>query len=187
MSTDTTDTTTDEPDTGTDEPDTDTTTTDEVDAWTPPDKETYDKLSARAVKAVERAQQRDKLLREAQAEIKKLKDPDATDTEPDPIAQANVRLVKASARTALATAGVTDRGEQAAVLAVLNLSDVEVDEDGEVDTDAIDTRIGELRRIFGGKAAAKRAPRLDTRDKGGSGGGDTNPDSARRRAFLSGR
>lgn len=136
-----------------------------------------------------RAAARDRKLREAQAEIAKLKAKDEGG-EPDKEAMANAKLVASAARTQLASAGITDREDQRAVIGLLRLDDIEVDEDGEVDEEALEERLAELRRILGAKGPTptKRTPRVDTRDRGGSGKETAaDPDSARFRRILGAR
>jgi hypothetical protein len=71
------------------------------------------------------------------------------------------------------------------VLDVINLSGIEVDEDGEVDTDALESAVENLRRIFGGTAPEKkRAPKMTTRDRGGSVSQPVDPDASRYAQFL---
>jgi len=168
-----------EPDTTTDDGEEPDTTTEEPDAWTPPDKAAWDKLN-------EKAKTRDQKLREAQAEIRRLKSPDSADNEPDPVSVANARIIRAEAKSVLAAAGITDRADVSAVLGVLNLSSIEVDDDGEVDSDALEEVVERLRKAFGGAPTRPRPPRLDTRDRGGSRGEPVDPDTARRRRFLTG-
>jgi len=169
-----------QPDAEPDEADTTTETdTAEEDTWTPPDRAAWDKLT-------EKAKTRDQKLREAQAKIKKLESPDSKDATPDPVSVANARIVRAEAKSVLAAAGITDRGDVSAVLGVLDLSSIEVDDDGEVDSDALEEVVERLRRAFGGAPTRPRPPRLDTRDRGGSRGEPVDPDTARRRRFLTG-
>jgi hypothetical protein len=183
MSTDTTTDTAGQ--SGTDEEELDTgPDTEEKDEWTPPDKATFDALSEKAKKAADKAAERDKKLREAQAKIKKLESPDSKDTDPDPVSKANARIVRAEAKSVLAANGV-DKADLAVVLDVLNLSGVEVDDDGEVDTDALESAVDNLRRIFGGSAPEKKkVPKVVTRDRGGSSNTPADPDSSRYQQFL---
>lgn len=143
--------------------------------------------SAEVEKWKKRASARDRRLREAQAEIARLKAKEEGGEEPDKETKANAKLVASAARTQLAAAGITDRDDQRAVIGLLRLDDIEVDEDGEVDEEALEERLAELRRILGAKgpAPAKRTPRVDTRDKGAGGKpAETDPDSARFRRIL---
>lgn len=179
MSEDTTDTTGTEPD----EVDTTTDTTDTEETepeWTPPDKAAWDKIKAKADKAAER----DKLLRAAQAEIKALKGGADKPAEPSEADKLREGMKRTAARTALVSAGVTDKADQATLLDVLKLDAVELDDDGEPDTDELETRLAELRRILGAPAPGKRTPRVDTRDKGGRNMEPTNPDQARWRRIM---
>jgi hypothetical protein len=144
-------------------------------------------------RAVEKYQRRDAALRKAQAEIKALKaaqqkDGDPKDPADDPVAKANAKLVRAETRTALAAAGVTDREDQKAVLDALNLTGIEVDDDGP-DADAVEDLVATLRRVFG-KASGEpgkprpRTPRIDTRDRGGSRSTPADPDADRYARIL---
>lgn len=145
--------------------------------------------SAEVEKWKKRAAARDRKLREAQAELAKLRAKEEGN-EPDPVAQANARLVAASARTQLAAAGVTDREDQRAVIGLLRLDDIEVDADGDVDEEAIEERIERLRTILGTKTEKRerRTPRVDTRDKGaGTKDTTTDADSQRYRRILGAR
>jgi hypothetical protein len=149
-----------------------------------PEKDEPGKPDDEVAKWRKRAESRDKKLREAQAELARLKAAQNGGEETDPVATANARLVSAEARTLLAGLGVTDKADQRAVLAVLDLSDVDVDDDGEVDTDAIEERLAELRRVLGGKVDRKRSPRVDTRDRGGRETTPADPDAARYKRIL---
>jgi hypothetical protein len=137
-----------------------------------------------AAKWRKRAERRETKLREAQAELAKLRAEKDGTGEPDRDAIANAKLVNAEARAQLAAAGVTEKDDQRTVIAVLNLSDVEVEENGEVDAEVIEERISELRRIFGKGPAPRRTPRVDTRDRGGKPGEKVDADSARFRRIL---
>lgn len=161
-----------DPNTGGDEED--------QDEWTPPDRETVEKLERTA-------RRRDAALRKAQARIAELEKGqgggDPKDPADDPVAKANAKLVRAEARTALAAAGVTDREDQKVVLEVLNLAGIEVDDDGP-DADAVEELVATLRRVFGKVSGEPgrvrpRTPRVDTRDRGGSKGEPVDPDAAR--------
>lgn len=181
MSTDTTDTVDTEPGTGPDDPDTGPDTTD-----SPPDtvaRAELDKAVARRDKALQTA-------RDLKAQLAELQNKDTDKDKPDPVALANQRIVRAEARTMLATvAGVTDKKDQATVLEMLSLDGIEVDDTGEVDTDALEERVTELRRIFGGPEPVKRkvSARVDTRDRAGSGTGSADPDAERYRRIRAGR
>jgi hypothetical protein len=137
-----------------------------------------------------RAKSRERKLRAAQAELAKLKAEQNGRTEPDPVEIANRRLVRAEAGRTLAAAGITDRGVQRDVLSVLDLSGIAVDEDGEVDTDAIEERIETLQRVFATRdtkdtKGGTRSPKVDTRDRGGRAPGKpADPDEARYSRIL---
>lgn len=135
----------------------------------------------RAIKRRDRAITR---TRELEAELASLRAKDKEGEEPDPVAQANDRLVRSEVRTQLAALGVTDKKDQAAILDVINLDGIEVDKNGEVDEDEVEERLGELRRIFGGKAE-RRVPRTTSpRDKGGNGKTKSDPDRERYERIL---
>jgi hypothetical protein len=145
------------------------------------------KLRAELDKAIKR---RDRALADRRAAREELaKATKSKDDQPDPVAEANSRLVRAEAKSVLAAAGVTDKDDQAAVLDVLHLADIEVDSRGDVDTDAIEDRVARLREIFGGAASNGRRPRprVDTRDKGRSGSSSSDPDSERYKRILNRR
>ncbi|HET9234919.1 MAG TPA: hypothetical protein VFP10_12330 [Candidatus Eisenbacteria bacterium] len=143
------------------------------------------KLRAELTKAARRRDRALQRARDAEARLAKLENKDGKD-EPDPVAEANGRLVRAEAKSVLAAAGVTDREDQAEVLGFLNLSDIEVDSRGDVDTDTLEERVQRLREIFAGTAASngRRRPRVDTRDKGRAGGSASDPDAARYKRIL---
>ena len=170
------------PDTEPETPDApDTPDTGEADEWTPPDKDAWAKLQ-------KTAERRDKALREAQAKIKELSGQQDKPTEPDKDALANTKILRAEARSVLAGTGITDKDDQLAVLDVLRLDGIDVDDDGEPDTEELEERISKLRKAFGGSApAARRVPRVDTRDRGGRTAEPADPDKARRLRFLTGR
>lgn len=103
----------------------------------------------------------------------------------DPVKTANRRLVTASARTVLTAAGVTEKEDQKAVIGFLDLDSISVTDDGDVDEDAIQERVEDLKRIFGkGGGGGRRTPRVDTRDKGGDNGKPQDAASKRRREML---
>ncbi len=148
-----------------------------------PSAEAYKKLEAKA-------NRREAKLREAQARIKELEGAKDGDGEEDPETRANQKLIRASARTALAGAGITDRATQADVLELINLSDIEVDDAGDPDEDEISDRIERLRKALGAapQKATKRTPAgRSSTDRGGSGGEALTPDQIRMRAFLNAR
>lgn len=160
-----------QPDT-TDEPD-----TDEPDEWEPPTREAWAKLQ-------DKAKRRDEKLREAQAKIRELEGK-PEDTEPSEADVLRSGMIRTAGRAVLAGAGITDKADQSALLDAIKLDGIEVDSAGEVDTDELESRIGELRRILGaGQAPARRIPRTDTRDKGGRNAEPTDPDTARYRRIM---
>lgn len=134
----------------------------------------------KAIRRRDRALADKRKLEAELAELKKGKD----EKEADPVEVANRRLVTASARTVLAGLGIAEKADQKAVLEVLRLDDIDVDDEGP-DEDAIEERIGELRRIFGGNSTnGKRVPRsVRTADRG-AGGGQSDPDAARYARIL---
>lgn len=155
---------------------------------------TVESLQADLAKATKDANRRDRALRKAQAEIAALKngpapkDGDQKDpAAPDPEAKANRKLVAGAARVELATLGVA-KEDHADILEVLNLDGIDVDDDGEVDADAVAERIEVLRKAFGGTAPVKplrpRSPRITARDQGGTNGEPVNPDAVRWRRIL---
>ena len=174
MTTDIPTDTPDEPDTTPDAPD-----TNEPDDWTPPDKDAWTKLEQKAAR-------RDKALREAQAKIAELSGAKDKVDEPSEADILREGMKRTAARAVLATSGVTDKEDQSVLLSVLSLDGVEIT-DGEVDTEALEERLSDLRRIFGAPAPAKRTPRVDTRDRGGREPVPTDPDAARYRRFMAGR
>ena len=150
--------------------------TDDAKATVP--KSELDKAVKRRTAALARA-------KKAEDELAKIKAEKEGADKPDPVKVANERLVRQSARTALAAAGITDKDDQKAVLGVLKLDDIDVDDDGP-DEDAIEERIEELRRILGaGKTEKRTTPKtVRTQDKGGKGDTTTDPDAARYKRIL---
>ena len=145
----------------------------------PPSADAYKKLEAKA-------KRREDALRKAQARVKELEAKDSDTPEVSAEDRANQKLVRASAKTVLAGIGVTDRADQAAVLELINLSDIEVDDAGDPDEDEISDRIERLRKALGGKAPTSRnTPRRQTADRGAN---QDNQDatSKRMQAFLRG-
>lgn len=133
------------------------------------------KAIARRDRALRRAQKAEERVKELEAAAKGDKD------KPDPVETANRRLIGASARTVLAGMGVTDKGDQKAVLSVLDLSGIEVDDEDGPDEEAIEEAIENLQRIFGGKAESRRrTPGSVKTNRGGDKSGDkADPDKAR--------
>jgi hypothetical protein len=152
------------------------------------EEETLTPAEVKKLKA--KAARREDALRKSQAELRELKaKAEGGKKDEDPEAKANAKLVRAGARTALAGIGVTDRAVQGDVLELINLSDIEVDKNGDPDEDEILERIERLRDALGSKATppVKRTPARNTSDRGGSNGkGGSDPDSARYQAFLRG-
>ena len=188
------------PDPGTDPKDTDPGQTDPTTdpLADPPEDEdddppTVESLQADLAKATKDSKRRDRELRKAQAELATLKAgtaPPPADGDPadDPVVKANRRLVAASAQVELATVGVA-REDMPDVLEVLNLTGIDVDDDGIVDAEAVAERIETLRKVFAGTAAPRgeprrRTPRASTRDRGGDGGTALTEDQKRWRRVL---
>lgn len=153
-------------------------------------EETAESLKERAEKAEKAAKRRDSALRKAQAELAALRAEKDKPEDEDPVAKANAKLLNASARTVLTAAGITDKDDQKLILSMISLSDVDVDDEDGPDEDAIEEKISDLRRIFGGTSKpprpGSRTPRgVRAPDKGK--GEQADADSARYRRFLSGR
>lgn len=146
-----------------------------------PSAEAYKKLQAKA-------KRREDALRKAQDELKQLKAKAEGAPEEDPEVRANQKLVRASAKTVLASIGVTDRAAQSAVLELINLADIEVDGNGDPDEDEISDRVERLREALGAKQVRQRqTPARQTSDRGGSRSTPLDPDTKRYQEFLSGR
>lgn len=149
-------------------------------------EESPDDLKARLTKAEKAATRRENALRKAQAELAALKEKQDGPEKEDPVAKANARLIAASARTVLAAAGITDKSDQKAVIAALNLSDIEVDDEDGPDEDEIEERLSELSRIFGGTKTARpgsRTPRGVKAPERGK-GETVDADTARYRRII---
>jgi hypothetical protein len=142
-------------------------------------KTELDRAIARRDRALARARKAEAALAAA------TKPKDDGDDKPDPVAEANGRIVRTAAHGILRGLGVTDKDERAAVLDILRLDDIDVDDDG-ADEDAIEDRIDELRRILGAGSgtATKRVPKTKTRDRGGNDDTPADPDAARYRRIL---
>lgn len=156
--------------------------TEETEDEKPPEDEKKDPELQKAIKRRDAALAQKKKAEEERDALREKYEKDKT----DPVAVANSRLVKAEARTVLTAAGITDKGDQAAVMRYLDLASVSVGGDGDVDTADLEGRVEELRDIFGKKAKEpqKRTPRTDTRDKGGDKAKTLDDASRRRRAML---
>lgn len=155
--------------------------------------------SPEVAKLRRKADRRERELRKAQEELAALRkkvDPDSGEPEPSAEERANQKLIRASARTVLAAAGVTDKADQAVLLgngaepALLSLAGVSVDENGDPDEGEIQDRVDRLREIFGAAPPkpARRTPKVTTTDRGGPQGGDTGltEDQKRMRRILRG-
>lgn len=175
MSTDTT-----APDTDTTAPDMDTAAPDAGQDTAAPDADTISRTEFEKVR-----QQRDKL----KSELRELRKPKPADTDTDKPAEPTEadKLRTALARTAgvsvLVKAGVTDEADQTAILSIPGmLSDLDVSDDGTVDTEALSERLDTLRRIFTPKDTRRPAPRIRTGQEQDAGPAD--PDAARYRKIL---
>lgn len=121
----------------------------------------------------------------AEEEAKRLRDKYEPE-KADPVKVANRRLVTAESRVVMTAAGITDREDQQALASFLDLDSVAVDDDGTVDSDAIQERLEKLAGILG-KAAKKTrppVPRVETKDRGGEKAKPTDSATARRKAML---
>ncbi len=162
---------------------------DEDDETEEQEQETPESLKERAEKAEKTAKRRDSALRKAQAELAKLREEKEKPGDEDPVAKANARLLNASARTVLTAAGIADKEDQKLILSMIDLSDVDVDDEDGPDEDAIEEKISDLRRIFGGTSKPERpgsrTPRgVKAPDRGK--GETTDPDASRYRRFMRG-
>jgi hypothetical protein len=91
-----------------------------------------------------------------------------------PSKEDHAKMVKALA--GLTGAGMTKEQAKKAIR-LMDLDSVEVDEDGDAD---VDEALADLKTAFPGLfPAGKRAPRVDTADKGGAGGGTVDKTSQR--------
>jgi len=127
----------------------------------------------KAIKARDRAKNEARRLR---AELDKSKKPD--DDEPDPVAEANVKIVRTAAHGILRGLGIEDKDDRVAVLDLLRLDDVTVDKDG-ADEDEIEERIENLRSILG--AQRKTTARVPRTVKGNRETKETNSDPDKKR------
>lgn len=138
------------------------------------------KAIERRDRALIRARKAEKALADAKAE-KDSKD------KPDPVAAANSRLVRTAAHGVLRGMGVEDKNDRAAVLDMLNLSDIDVDDDG-ADEEAIEDRIEQLRSIFAPKSTVPgRTVPKTVKSKQSTKETTTDPDKARYRRIMGGR
>lgn len=148
------------------------------------------RLSTDLAKAIKRRDAALRQLRQLKEENDRLKIGKEEETKPDAVALANGQLVKAEARTQLAALGITDRAAQRDVLDILNLDGVEVDDTGEVDSDAVEDRISRLAEVFGALKAKEEepkrrpAPRTSTKDRGAKTNETSDPDAARYQRIL---
>jgi hypothetical protein len=123
--------------------------------------------------------------RKLKAQLAEKEKAEKKDDEPDPVAEANSRLVRTAAHGVLRGLGVEDKSDRVEILDLLNLSDVDVDDDG-ADEDAIEEKIETLRRVFGADGKpTRRVPRTTSaKDKGGNSKDTTDPDAARYRRII---
>lgn len=128
----------------------------EPEAWTPPTKEEHEKMKA-ALAA--RKKERD----EAKRELAQLRDKDKNSTQPTP--DPDVKTKRQGVIAALVEAGLT-RDQAKAAVPLIDLSSVEIDEDGDVEAVEHVTR---LRTTFPGLFPTKRTPPVNTQ-----GGRSTN-------------
>lgn len=151
------------------------------DDWTPPDREAWEKLRAKA-------ERREAKLRDAQAELAKLRGEQEQTPEPSEADTLRTGLVRTEGRAILAASGITDRKDQAAVLDAIRLDGIEVDEAGDVDADELEKRITALRRILAPAPSGKPLrPRVSTRDQGGRDATPADPDAARYARIMGAR
>lgn len=126
---------------------------------------------------------RDRALAEARRLKRELEARDKKD-DVDPVAEANQRLVRTAAHGVLRGLGVEDKEDRVEILNMLNLSDIDVDDDG-ADEDAIEEKVELLRRVFGAKSSSpgRNAPR-SVKTKRNEKETTTDPDKARYRRIL---
>lgn len=152
----------------------------------PPEDKGKGKADPELAKAIAR---RDKALADKRAALEKVRELEEklNPGKDDPVAQANRRLIAAEARTVLTGKGITEKADQRAVMDFLALDTVQVDSNGEVDTDAIEERVDSLARVFGKlgtRSGSRGGPRVDTRDRGGDKGKPEDAATRRRREML---
>lgn len=174
------------PDVEPDEPDTGTDTPDEPDTDEPeelPEDHPFRKDMERAAKkrdaAIAKAAKLEERLRELEG---------PKDDEPSEADKLRQGMIRTAGRAVLAGSGITDKKDQSVLLDAIKLDGIEVDESGEVDTEALEDRLADLRRILGaGQSTGRRVPRMDTRDRGGRDSEPTDPDAARYRRIMAQR
>jgi hypothetical protein len=168
------DSTTAEQDTG---QDTEQDTSPDAEQDTSPDAE-QDTVSRDEFRKV--IEQRDKI----KAELRALKKPKPeTPTEPTETDKLRTALARTAGVSVLVRAGITEDADQEAVLSIPGmLSDLDVSDDGMVDTDALAERLDTLRRIFTPKDTRRPVTKIRTASGGDSGPAD--PDAARYRKIL---
>ncbi|HEU4753996.1 MAG TPA: hypothetical protein VFU47_12880 [Armatimonadota bacterium] len=129
--------------------------------------------------------QRDKL----KAKLRELErgQPGKDGQEPEQEPDASVgKFVRLAARTVLKAEGVP-KEHMGTVLDALGLDNLDAGADEEDLADEITERLSALRTALAVPEQRRRAPRVDTRDRGGaSGDAVTDPDRARRLRFLTG-
>ncbi len=135
-----------------------------------------DKPNPELAKAIAR---RDRAISEARRLRKELDEKNKKDEEKDPVAEANGRLVRTAAHGVLRGLGVESKEDRIEILDMLNLSDIDVDEDG-ADEDAIEEKIDLLRRAFGAKSGAPGRTRPNSvKSKRETKETNSDPDAAR--------
>lgn len=171
----------DETDTGTDD-DADDDSDDDDDSGDADKDSKKDPELAKAIRTRDRIKRENRRLK-AELEAKNKKDDDA----PDPVAQANTKLVRTAAHGVLRGLGVESKEDRIEILDMLKLDDVSVDDDG-ADEDEIEDRINLLRRAFGGKQTppGRNVPRSTKKTTGGK-DTQTDPDAARYRRIMAGK
>lgn len=138
------------------------------DDWTPPSKEEHEKMT-RTLAA--RKKERD----DARRELAALKAGQTGGTgKTEPPADPEAKTKRQAGLAALTGAGLTKEQAKDAVR-LLNLSGLEVDEDGDVD--GIDDAVADLRTKFPGLFPRKAGGKVDTADRGGANNGGATMDA----------
>ncbi len=141
-----------------------------------------DKKDPELAKAIRRRDRAIATARRLKAELEAATKKD--DDKPDPVAEANNRLVRTAAHGVLRGLGVDSKEDRIEILDMLNLSDVEVTDDG-ADEDMIEEKVELLRRVFGAKPGAPgRTPPRTVKTRRDSKDTTTDPDAARYKRIL---
>lgn len=148
--------------------------TQEPEEWTPPTKEEWEKVTGTLAKRKEEAAA---ARREAAAAKEAAKSQDASEAAKQVAAAQEAsdnRARRSAGITALVEAGMS-RAQAKDALGLLKLTDLEVDEDGDVD--GVDDAVEELKKKFPGMFPDSKAkpPRQRTADGGGRDGGTKTP------------